>query len=110
MRVALISHLADVSGATRVLLDLGEGLKGTELEPWAVLPSPGPLEPVLRRRGIPYRVFRKDPHRTATNPLGSPVRLADFSALALLALRLCYIARLTVWLRRAGIGAAWVNG
>lgn len=52
IRVALIAHLSEVSGAGVALLSAAKGLEGADLRPILLLPNEGPLADRARTEGI----------------------------------------------------------
>ena len=58
MKVCYVTHLPNLTGASQSLLDLLCALKGTEVDPIVLLGRHGPLEYVLKERGVPYTVIR----------------------------------------------------
>lgn len=58
MKVCYVTHLPNLTGASQSLLDLLDGLKGTEVEPVVLLSKSGPLEKELKKRDIPYETIR----------------------------------------------------
>ncbi|MCL4539974.1 MAG: glycosyltransferase family 4 protein [Bacteroidetes bacterium] len=109
MRIALISHLAGISGACRSLETLARGLKSRGHDPWVVLPSRGPLEAALDADGIPYQIVTKDPGKTEGNPEGLKFRALSPKLPIILFHRLRYIFRLSGILRHSGADLVWVN-
>jgi len=58
MRVAYLTHYADLYGANRSMLELiGELKRRGDLEPHVLLPVHGPLVGELERMGVPYRII-----------------------------------------------------
>ncbi len=60
IRVAFVLHLAERDGAGKAFVELVDALAGSDVEPVAFIPSPGPLASDLRRRDVevvtvPYR-------------------------------------------------------
>ncbi|HRH70953.1 MAG TPA: glycosyltransferase family 4 protein [Flavobacteriales bacterium] len=80
MRVAFITHYADLYGANRSLLDLVcELRRAGSVEPFVVLPHRGRLNEVLATEGIAHEVFDFTPWMTARHYEGGPHhRLAQF--------------------------------
>ena len=58
MRVAHLTHYAELYGANRSLLDLVLELRQRgEVEPHVLMPREGPLSERLRKEGVPVRVL-----------------------------------------------------
>ncbi len=57
IRVLYSAHEANLTGASRSLLDLLSGLDREQVEPTVLLPKHGPLEDKLRNLGVPYAVL-----------------------------------------------------
>ncbi|MCB0807683.1 MAG: glycosyltransferase [Flavobacteriales bacterium] len=62
MRVAHLTHYAELYGANRSLLDLVLELRQrSEVEPHVLMPREGPLSERLRKEGVPVRVLPFEP-------------------------------------------------
>jgi glycosyltransferase involved in cell wall biosynthesis len=57
LRVAFITHYPDLYGANRSLLNLIDGLKEYDLEPYVICPGRGDLVKALNSRKIPVAIF-----------------------------------------------------
>ena len=57
-KAVLFSHASDLSGAPIALVRLARLLPDYGYRPLVLLPGPGPLEAVLKERGVNYRVMR----------------------------------------------------
>ncbi|MBN2322410.1 MAG: glycosyltransferase family 4 protein [Spirochaetes bacterium] len=58
-KVLFFSHASDLSGAPIALVRLAGLLPGHGYRPLVLLPCPGPLEAVLKKRKTAYRILRK---------------------------------------------------
>ena len=78
MKVCYVTHMPNLTGASQSLLDLLRCLEGTEVEPVVLLGRHGPLEEVLKERGIPYQVIRyaNEIRREESNPARSVAKNA----------------------------------
>jgi glycosyltransferase involved in cell wall biosynthesis len=109
MRIALISHLADNSGACRYLQSIARHLQGTRYQPVVVLPSPGPMERSLNDINVPYLIIKKDPGKTKGNPQGPKFKLLSIRLPTILFFRVKYIIELALWLRKEKVDIVWIN-
>jgi len=64
MRVCYVTHLPNMYGASKSLLDLLDGLNRSEIEPFVLLNGNGPLVEELKKRNIKYKIILYSP---ATN-------------------------------------------
>lgn len=54
-KICFVTHLPNLNGATRSLLDLLDGLDQTKFEPLVLINSEGPIIEELQKRNIRYR-------------------------------------------------------
>ncbi|MEO8588915.1 MAG: glycosyltransferase family 4 protein [Flavobacteriales bacterium] len=73
MRVAYITHYADLYGANRSLLELiGELQRRGDVEPHVLLPQQGPLVGELERMSVPYRIIPFETRMVHRDFMGGP--------------------------------------
>ena len=60
MRVAFLTHYADLYGANRSLLNLIDGLRAYEVQPYVVAPEVGDLTKALEAQSVPFAVIAFD--------------------------------------------------
>ena len=73
MRIAYITHYADLYGANRSMLDLMIELRARgEVDPAVLLPTPGPLADRLAAEGIDHAVVPWSPWMTERHYMGGP--------------------------------------
>ncbi|HMC96020.1 MAG TPA: glycosyltransferase, partial [Flavobacteriales bacterium] len=73
MRVAYITHYADLYGANRSLLELvGEFKRRGVVEPFVLLPVHGPLVAELERMEVPYRIIPFETRMVRRDRMGGP--------------------------------------
>lgn len=73
MRIAYLTHYAELYGANRSLLELiGELKHRGVVEPHVLLPSEGPLVPELDRMAIPFRIIPFEPRLSRREFSGGP--------------------------------------
>ena len=73
MRVAHLTHYAELYGANRSLLDLVLELRQrSEVEPHVLMPREGPLSERLRKEGVPVRVLPFEPWMSERHYEGGP--------------------------------------
>jgi len=60
VRVAFLTHYAELYGANRSLLDLIEGLRAYDVQSYVVVPEAGALTEVLSGRGVPFEIIAFD--------------------------------------------------
>jgi len=104
LRVGFVSHLSDLSGASRCLLLVLQLLDRGRFEPIAVCPGPGPLVQAISDLGIPVHIVAKFPPSRWWG-----MRFAALCFLAKLAYRLMYVARLYFLLRCSRVQVAFLN-
>ena len=80
LRIAYITHYAELFGANRSMLDLVmEARRRGAVEPMVILPREGPLSAQLQRQGIPFKVFPFQPWMSERHYMGGPHhRLGQF--------------------------------
>lgn len=100
LRVALISHLSEISGACVALLGLAEGLRSCGMKAELVLPGEGPLAEESRRKSIEPVVI-PNPQVSMLSGSRSGVKLG-FE-------RIVYVRSLSRWLRDERIDVVYVN-
>lgn len=73
IRVAYITHYAELYGANRSLLELiGELQRRAEVEPHVLLPLDGPLVQELQRMSVPYRIIPFETRMAGRYYMGGP--------------------------------------
>ncbi|HEX9427699.1 MAG TPA: hypothetical protein VGA64_07915, partial [Candidatus Polarisedimenticolia bacterium] len=71
MRVGLLSERADLfGGGQRSVRDLARTLYDSEVEPWVLLPGPGPLMRALEAERLPYALTPFPPWRAGGGTAG----------------------------------------
>ncbi|MBX7246754.1 MAG: glycosyltransferase [Candidatus Sumerlaeaceae bacterium] len=101
IRVALLAHLSEVSGAGVALLETARGLDQTRFVPILILPGAGPLGERARAAGVTVEIVE--------NPQVSLQTATGAAKARLTAQRAAYVARLTAFLRRQKFDVAYVN-
>lgn len=101
IRVAMIAHLAELSGSGRALVDAAANLDPHAFRAEIILPSPGDLADEASRAGVPWSV-EPNPEISLTQavPLALPI---------LVGRRLRYMWRLARRLRAGGFHVACIN-
>lgn len=67
MKVCYVTHMPNLYGASQSLLDLLDGLSGTEIEPYVLLGGHGPMADELKKRGIFFKVIPYAPGTDSDN-------------------------------------------
>ncbi|MDQ3126819.1 MAG: glycosyltransferase, partial [Pseudomonadota bacterium] len=101
LRIALIAHLSEVSGAGTALLEVARGLDPGRFEATLILPGEGPLADRARSAGVAPVVV--------PNPEHSFGVVGAAGALRLLRDRAAYVFRLQRFLRRSRPDLVYVN-
>lgn len=99
--IAVVTHLAEPSGAPRVTLEVAEHLRAAGRRVLFVVPGPGPITDEARTRGFEVALVDNAPRAVATSGW---VRLPG-----LLWQRVTATVRLALLLRRHRVAAAWVG-
>ncbi|MBE6164491.1 MAG: glycosyltransferase family 4 protein [Streptococcus gallolyticus] len=68
-KICFVTHLPNLNGATRSLLDLLDGLDQTKFEPLVLINSEGPIIEELQKRNIRYRKTFYAPATNSTNKI-----------------------------------------
>ncbi|MCX7962981.1 MAG: glycosyltransferase [Candidatus Sumerlaea chitinivorans] len=101
IRVALIAHLAEISGSGRALIRMAKGLNPDQFSVVLVVPSAGPLWDLARTEGVAVEII--------PNPEVSMREGGVAKILKLVAQRLRYILRLARFLRTWQTSVVLVN-
>lgn len=73
-KICFVTHLPNLNGATRSLLDLLDGLDKTKFEPLVLINSEGPIIEELKKRNIRYRKTFYSPATNSTNKIKNIVK------------------------------------
>lgn len=73
-KICFVTHLPNLNGATRSLLDLLDGLDKTKFEPLVLINSEGPIIEELKKRNIRYRKTFYSPATNSTNKIKNVVK------------------------------------
>lgn len=73
-KICFVTHLPNLNGATRSLLDLLDGLEKTKFEPLVLINSEGPIIEELKKRNIRYRKTFYSPATNSTNKIKNVVK------------------------------------
>ncbi|MGB9692923.1 MAG: glycosyltransferase [Candidatus Sumerlaeaceae bacterium] len=101
IRVALVSHLSEISGAGIALLRIARALNPSRFQTCVVLPGKGPLLDLARNQGIPHVVIENPEQSWAAAPLLLKPKI--------LARRIAYLHALTQFYRRERFDVVYVN-
>lgn len=101
IRVALISHLSEISGAGLALVRLARGLDPARFAAEIVLPGRGPLLGVAREQGVPVVVIE--------NPEFSMASAGASAKLVLARRRLRYVRQLVRHFRSGPTDVVYIN-
>ena len=104
IRVAFVSHLSDLSGAPRCLLQILQMLDRERFDPIAVCPGPGSLVQAISDLDICVYVVPKFPPRRWRE-----LRFGVFRSLAKLVYRFTYTIRLCFLFRRCRVRVVFLN-
>lgn len=73
-KICFVTHLPNLNGATRSLLDLLDGLDKTKFEPLVLINSEGPIIEELKKRNIRYRKTFYSPATNSTNKIKNVIK------------------------------------
>lgn len=73
-KIAFVTHLSNLSGANKSLLDLLDGLDYNIFDPLVIINSHGPLERELEGRSVKYKVAFYSPSTNSTNKFKNIVK------------------------------------
>lgn len=100
-RIALISHLSEISGGTVALVDTAAGLRKSGFDVTLVFPDKGPILERIAEKSISYIIVE--------NPTESLANASMAAQPALLARRAKYVITLARFLKESHFDLAYIN-
>lgn len=101
MRVALVAHLTEISGAGIALVNIARGLGDAGFDVVVVFPGHGPLQELAHSHRLRQLVL--------PNPQVSVAAASALERVALMKRRAGYVLRLAAWMRHTQVDLVYVN-